>query len=91
MNYKKLYSRLYDLRDHTHTIGDQKYFKKIDRVLQKVWSKFHSTQRISILGYDPEQCFTVEYESELIDDLDLFDDVELDEIQVEDDGRTIIA
>ena len=38
--------------------------------------------------YYAEHDLTAEYETVLVDDLD---DIELDDIQVEDDGRTIIA
>ena len=103
MDYKKLHKKIWDLMQSMHSTADQidglgeefpdmakeidEFFKrleKVERLEEKGWDKFHVKQSV----YYPEHGLTVEHETVLVDDLD---DIELDDIQVEDDGRTIIA
>ena len=46
--------------------------KKVERLIDKVWNKFNTKQKV----FFPDHNVTVEYESELIDEIDLLDEAQ---------------
>ena len=97
MDYEKLHKKIWDLMQSMHSTADQidglgeefpdmakeidEFFerlKRVERLYLKVSDKFHTKHRVDC----PEDY--------LADDDEILT-IELEEIQVEDDGRTIIA
>ena len=104
MDYEKLHKKIWDLMQSMHSTADQidglgeefpdmakeideffKRLKKVERLEEKVWDKFHVKQSV----YYPEH--GVDCPEDYLADDDEILSIELEEIQVEDDGRTIIA
>lgn len=102
MDYKKLHKKVYNLMDSMQGtalqidgLGEEfpdmakeidEFFERLEKVEKlegKLWDKYNSKQRI----FYPEHNLTVEYESELIDDLDLFDDIEINDLEIEEDNQ----